>query len=283
MKTNIGVHVSIAGGLSKAVERAAALGCSAFQIFCRSPRSWAVNELDAAEVERFRSLRAEHGIGTVAVHTTYLINLASIDDKLRRRSIELFKWEMRSAEAIGADFLVTHMGSAKGGDREEAVARVEEAVSEVAGEGLGRSTTLLLENTAGAGQTIGSHLSEVGRVARVAEEAGMPAGLCFDTCHGFAAGLPMRAAGEAKELVRFIDDAVGIERLRLVHLNDSKGDWSSNLDRHEHIGRGSIKRAFLKAFLTDPAIRALPLILETPKDNEDDDVRNLKAAEGLRR
>jgi len=283
MEMNIGVHVSIAGGVSKAVERASELGCTSMQIFCRSPRSWGVKDIEEAEVERFRELRAERGISTVVVHTTYLINLASPDDALRRRSIELFKWEVRAAESIGADFIVTHMGSSTGEAHAPALSRVGDAIRETADEGLGRTTTLLLENTAGSGHTIGARLEDVSDVIGVARASGIDAGLCFDTCHGFASGLQMKAAADAASVVAAIEERAGAGSLRVVHLNDSKGECGSRLDRHEHIGEGRIGRAFFKAFLNRPEISGLPLILETPKKSELDDRRNLKTVAGFRR
>ncbi|MBE9527627.1 MAG: deoxyribonuclease IV, partial [Proteobacteria bacterium] len=218
----IGFHFSIAGGFSRAVDRAEELGCNAVQIFGRNPRSWALKPIKAGEVDRFKARRAEAGILTVAVHTTYLINLSSPKDEIFSKSIKLFCDELAIAESLGADYLVTHLGSSTGAGKEVAFGRIEEAVKAVAEAGLGRSTMILFENSAGSGATIGCALDEIGRAIKLATKAGLETGLCFDTCHGFAAGYSLHEPGGMDALVKVIKKEVGMKRLRLIHLNDSK-------------------------------------------------------------
>ena len=279
----LGVHTSIAGGLSRAVDRAVELGCGAMQIFCRNPRSWAFTEPDPAEVELFRKKREGAGLAPVAVHASYLINLSSPDDELFARSLGLFKRELALADAIGADFMVTHMGSSKGRGVGFALARLHEALGEVAASGLGKGAMILLENTAGGGDTVGARLADIGGVIEEARAMGLALGLCFDTCHGFAAGYPMGSAADAARLAGTMEREAGPGSLRLIHLNDSKGGPCSGVDRHEHIGRGGIGPGFFRALVNLPALRDVPLILETPKKTAGDDAVNLAAVRELRR
>jgi len=246
------------------------------QIFGRNPRSWGYSPVEAAEAALFREKRAEASIWPVAVHTTYLINLCSPSDELFEKSIALFRGEISIAADLGADYLVTHLGSPGALGGEYAMERVVEALEKAAG-GPSGPVEILLENTSGAGAGFGADLGEIGRVIDGAARAGLKAGLCFDTCHGFAAGYPFGAKKDADALVRIIDGSVGLEKLKLIHLNDSKGEAGSRLDRHEHIGRGRIGSKGLANFLNHPEIKGIPLILETPKKTPDDDPGNLRA------
>lgn len=277
----VGVHTSIAGGLALSVDRAVELGCGAMQIFGRNPRSWAFSPVDPAELSLFRQCRAASGLWPVVIHTTYLINLSTPDETNYRKSKDLFTNELASAEALGADYLVTHLGSPHGSGPEFAAGRVAEALASVAAEGLGKRTTVLFENTAGAGTSFGSDLASLGALVEKASGFGLSCGVCFDTCHGFAAGYPMSTESDIKDLVRRMDGEVGLEAVKVIHLNDSKGAAGSHLDRHEHIGEGRIGLKAFRWLLTDPGIRGIPLILETPKKTPDDDIRNLSIVRGL--
>jgi len=280
----IGFHVSIAGGVCSSIERTVELGCDAMQIFAANPRGWAFAPRTEEETRHFRELRAEAGIGVLAVHTTYLINLASPDPVVFKKSVELFGKLLCEARALGAEFLVTHLGSPRKRDAEYAARRVVEALGRACGprrKRRGHDTLILLENTSGAGTGFGGSIEEIGAVMDAALEIGIETGLCFDTCHAFAAGYRMSDAGDAEETVAAIDAGVGLERLGLVHLNDSKGECAGRLDRHEHIGRGRIGMKGLRAFLSRPGIKGVPIILETPQDADGDEQSNLKAARRL--
>ncbi|WKZ32298.1 MAG: deoxyribonuclease IV [Thermodesulfobacteriota bacterium] len=271
----LGVHVSIAGGVSKSIERARRLGCDAMQIFGRNPRSWIYTPLPEAEARLFRALRKEAGLFPVVVHTNYLINLTAPDDAIFHKSIDMFKKELGIAEAIGADYLVTHLGSPQDMGPAFALKRVSLALMEVAGSGLGRTTRVLLENTSGSGSGFGSRLDDIGRIIRGAKENGLDAGLCFDTCHAFAAGYSYSTAKEADSLAKRIEAEAGRGSLRVIHLNDSRGGLGSKLDRHADIGKGAIGSESFRHFLNHPKIKKVPMILETPKDSDEDDLRNL--------
>ncbi len=272
----LGVHTSIAGGISASIDRALELGCDALQIFGRNPRSWGFRPLSRDEIALFRSKRLKADIWPVVIHTTYLINLCTPDTANFDKSLYLFKNEIHTAEELGADYLVTHLGSPQEMGLDFAITRINEALKDVYKSGLGKKTMILLENTAGGGYGFGSAFSEIGDIIDNAEEAGLKAGLCFDTCHAFVAGYPMRTPEEASELVRTIDKEAGLKRLKLIHLNDSKAGLNSRLDRHEHIGEGKIGLIGFKAFLNNPKIKPIPLILETPKKSGKDDSKNLK-------
>lgn len=272
----IGFHFSISGGFSASIDRAVALGCDAMQIFPGNPRGWAHGKVSEGEANAFRLRREAAGIRFVAVHTAYLINLSSPDNAAYDKSIGLFTAELEVAEQLGADCLVTHLGSPLTEGHDFAAERVSGALSLIGASGLGRKTMILLENTSGAGTGFGGALNAIGGIIRRVEAAyGLKTGLCFDTCHGFAAGYPLADEDDGAALVKTIDKEAGLKYLKLIHLNDSKGACGSHLDRHEHIGSGRIGLEPLKAFLTHPRIRALPLIMETPKDTESDDSVNL--------
>ncbi len=273
----LGVHTSIAGGISNSIDRIEELGCDAMQIFARNPRSWSSRPIPRNEVDLFRAKRLKAGIWPVAIHTTYLINLCAPDPDIFDKSVGLFKAELRTAEELGADYLVTHLGSPFDMGADFALKRIGSALKEARESGLGKKTMILLENTAGSGYGFGSDLKDVGRIMDDAALFGLDTGLCLDTCHAFAAGYPMSCASEAALLIKTVDGEAGLKRLKLIHLNDSKGGLNSRLDRHEHIGEGKIGLIGFKAFLGNPMIRQIPLILETPKKSEKDDPRNLRA------
>lgn len=277
----LGVHTSIAGGLYRSVERAEALGCSCMQIFGRNPRSWIYKPLPAHEAALFKAARKKAGLWPVAVHTNYLINLSSPDDDIYYKSIDIFKKELGIAEAIGADYLVTHIGSPQDMGADFAVRRVGQAMRDAGKSGLNPRTMILLENTSGAGYGFGSSLKDIGRIIEGAGEDGLEIGLCLDTCHAFTAGYSYSNPEEVKAFLKRIDSEAGIENLKLIHLNDSKGAFNSNLDRHEHIGRGRIGIEAFRLLLNHPKIKKIPMILETPKKTEEDDPMNLATVRKL--
>ncbi len=277
----LGFHFSIAGGFSRAIDKAEELGCDAVQIFGRNPRSWALKPVSTEEVERFKARRKEAGIKTVAVHTTYLINLSSPKDDIFDKSIKLFCDELAIAESLGADYLVTHLGSSTGAGAEVAFKRIEAAVEAVAKAGLGSITTILFENSAGSGATIGCSLIEIGKAIKLAETAGLSTGLCFDTCHGFAAGYSLHEESGMDSLVKVIKKEIGMKRLKLIHLNDSKTDFNSRVDRHANLGDGFIGIEGLGRFFSRASFRKIPVILETPQKAPGDEEKNLLAAKAL--
>ncbi|HEX8948143.1 MAG TPA: deoxyribonuclease IV [Dissulfurispiraceae bacterium] len=275
----LGVHTSIAGGIELSLERARALGCTTMQIFSHNPRQWLVNDIPRESLERFRKLREEYDISPIFVHTSYLINLASAEREIAGKSIRLLIREMDLADALGADYVVLHTGSASHDAPEEGRRRAVEALEKVSGEKRWK-TRLLLENTAGERGDITSRIADLAEVVAKVESP-LIAGVCIDTCHAFAAGYDLSGAQGASVLLGEIERSLGQGSVKLIHLNDSKKGLNSHVDRHEHIGSGGIGKAGLESFIHHPACKSIPLILETPKKSEEDDPRNLKIVRGL--
>lgn len=269
----LGVHVSIAGGVEEAVVRGRELGCTALQIFSRNPRSWDSAILADSSAIGFRKRIEAADIDPVVVHTPYLLNLASGNDDLYRRSIMSLAWDVQRAEQLGARFLVTHIGSAGENSKAFALKRVRFALREVLKKPA--AISILLENGSGARNSLGSRFEELAAIiAGTGKNARL--GVCFDTCHGFAAGYDLRSPQAVAMLAEEISKTIGLKRLSLLHLNDGKGSLGSHLDRHEHIGKGKIGIQGFKNLLGHPCFRGLPLILETPKDSPDADRKNLR-------
>lgn len=274
MVRRIGVHTSIAGGLHHSLERAKALGCNTLQIFSHNPRGWAVKSISGEEVMRFQSLRSHLHMTPLYIHTSYLINIASGNRDVRKMSLDLLAIEMDRADAIGAEYVILHPGSASGDDEGVARKRAIAALKEVAM--LSRwKAGLLIENTAGERGDISSRMVDLSDLLD-AMKGSLIAGVCFDTCHAFAAGYDVGSEEGVQHISEEIERYIGLDKVKLVHLNDSKGDLGSGVDRHEHIGRGKIGARGLRQFLNHASFRSIPLILETPKKNEADDYENLK-------
>ncbi len=273
MERRIGVHVSIAGGIDKGLERARELGCSTVQLFSHNPRGWGIGSRDSLEIARFKTLKKEFDIQPVFIHTSYLINLASIKQDLLKKSVDMIRAELDIADAINADYVVLHTGSASGDLPAVARARAVEALKQVAEQGRWQAG-LLLENTAGERGDITSRIAEIAGIMEKVP-AGLIAGLCLDTCHAFSAGYDIATERGIENLVAELAQYIAKDHLRLIHLNDAKKPMGSGVDRHEHIGDGMIGRIGLKKFLHHPFFLNIPLILETPKISDEDDRRNL--------
>jgi deoxyribonuclease-4 len=275
----IGVHTSIAGGISCSLERARELGATTLQIFSHNPRGWAVKKRDPKDIKAFKKLRRLYNICPVVIHTSYLINLATKESGLVKRSVEMMVQEMHIADEIGAEYVVLHTGSAAGDRPAAARKRAVDRLNEVAGRGTWKAG-LLLENTAGERGDITSRIEDL---AEITEQVPGPLikGVCIDTCHAFAAGYDLRSENSVDVLSREIKSSLGKNRLRLIHLNDAKGRVGSGKDRHEHIGRGKIGKKGFRIFLNHPFFLQVPIILETPKKTERDDRQNLKKVRSL--
>jgi len=276
----LGFHVSIAGSIDRAVDRAAEMGCNTFQIFTRNPRGWRFKALDQGEAERFARRVGERGIEPVFGHMPYLPNLASPREEVYEKSVESLTAELGRCARLGIPYLVTHLGSHLGAGPAVGLRRIVEAVNRSFSEA-GGAAMLLLENTAGARNSVGSTFEDLRYIVERVENSDR-VGVCFDTCHGFAAGYDLRTPGAVEGTVREIGESLGLDRLRLVHLNDSKGDLGSGVDRHEHIGMGRIGEEGFRGILRS-GLGRLPLILETPVDRRRRDVENLEKVRELAR
>ncbi len=262
--TLLGAHMSIAGGLPTAIERATATGCQALQIFTKSVGRWRARPLAPEEVREFRRRVRESELAAVVAHASYLINLASVNPALRQRSTEALGEELERAESLGLDALVVHPGSHTTGEVDECLTLVSDAVRTILASQRRGRTRLLLENTAGQGtnlghrfEQLGTILHRVGRTRRV--------GVCLDTCHLVAAGYELASPEGYRRTFDQFDATVGIDRLGALHLNDSKRPRGSRVDRHEHIGDGYVGLAGFRRLVNDGRFDALPMILETPK------------------
>jgi len=290
----IGIHTSIAGDISHALESAHNLGCNALQIFSASPRMWPrggtrIGEADAA---RFRARRAELRLGPLVIHANYLINLASPDPVMRTRSIQAFHDELVRATALGADFLVVHPGCGTGNNPARAISDAAQALRQAA-RGIRFGTgpfhelhrgglRILIENTSGMGTAIGSRFEELRAILDGVPD--LPVGVCLDTAHAYAAGYDIRSESGLRQTIAALDRIIGLERVALVHANDLKTPFGSRVDRHAHIGRGTIGLDAFRRILRHPRLSAALLeglpgrafILEIPIDVHGDDRRNVR-------
>jgi deoxyribonuclease-4 len=270
-----GAHVSAAGGISKAIDRIEAVGGDAVQVFTQSPRMWKPTAHAPEELERFRARRREAGVGAVACHALYLVNLASGDEEIRTKSLYALRATMETARGVGAEAVVFHVGSHLGYGFDEAVAVVAQALRELL-ELTTDDLWLCLENAAGAGGTIGRTVAELATLCDAVD--GHPRlGVCLDSCHWWASGIDVGDTDALDAAVRDLDELMGLGRLRLLHVNDSKTPLGSNRDRHELVGRGLIGNG-LATFLGHPAFESLPAIVETWEDKgaDTEDIRILR-------
>lgn len=270
----IGVHVSIAGYIYQSIERARALGCNTMQIFSRDPRQWRRGRLTLEDIEEFKRRRAQSGITPVFVHVPYLINLASPYSVLYKDSIKAYIEDIKEAEALAIEYVVTHMGSHKKSGEKIGLKRITSALNKILERTKKSPVKLLLENTSGSGSCLGYTFEHSRRIIDGVEQKNR-VGICFDTCHGYAAGYDLATEEGYKNTLGQLDKIVGLERLKLIHLNDTKDALGSRRDRHEHIGKGKIGTEGFRRLLGDQRLREAAFILETPKDSEGADKANL--------
>jgi len=263
----IGAHMSVAGGLELGIERALKLRTRAIQIFTKNASRWSARALEDEQVLAFRSAWEASGLAPVVAHDSYLINLASPDPFLRRRSIDAFADELRRAEALGVRYLVAHPGAHMGSGVAAGCDRVAESLARARRIAPARSVIVLLEAVAGQGTTLGRRFEELARIRDQLERRDL-VGICFDTCHVHAAGYDLVTERGCEETFEEFDAALGLESLRLFHVNDSKNERGSRVDRHEHLGRGRLGPEPFARIMRDPRFRAVPKILETPKGKD---------------
>jgi deoxyribonuclease-4 len=272
----IGIHTSTAGALSNAAQKAIELGANTFQIFSSSPRMWRYPPLRIPEIAALRDLRQQHDLHPLVIHDNYLINLASRDPEIRTKSIRAYREEVTRAVAIGAEYLVAHPGSYRDQSIADAIYSLADGVAEAVDGVEHGGLTLLIENTAGQGAALGSKFEELAKMRELLlPRLRFPVGYCIDTCHSLAAGYDLASAGGLAETVARLDDVLGLDRIPVIHANDSKGALGSHLDRHANIGEGAIGEDGFRRILHHRALQEKAFILETPIDNEGDDRRNV--------
>lgn len=275
----LGVQVSIQGGVDKAPLRAEELDCNAFQCFSRNPREWRRPKLDREEVSLFKRGIKEKAMCPVVIHAPYTCNLASPDKHLFKNSMRAFIKDVKDANVLGAHYFVFHMGSHSKTSELEGLERIARALKKTL-QKVNTKTVLLMENTSGNGSWLGYKFWQHSFILKELKWSNK-IGVCIDTCHCYAAGYDVASKEGLKKMFTEIDKYVGIERLKLVHLNDSMDPLDSRKDRHQHIGDGHIGREGFRNILRHPIIRNLPLILETPKKSIEDDLKNLETVRRL--
>jgi deoxyribonuclease-4 len=263
-----GAHMSIAGGYHRALLAAQAYDCDAVQLFTKSSNQWRAKELTDAEVGAFHDTLQQTRLRLLLAHDSYLINLASPDETLYRRSVEAFVVEVQRAERLGLTYLVTHPGAHVGSGEEAGLQRVADALDEVHRRCPGYRVRILLETTAGQGSCLGSRFEHLARILELVAEPDR-LGVCLDTCHVFAAGYGLAPKAAYQATMRAFDRLIGLDRLRAFHVNDSAKPQGSRVDRHAHIGRGYLGLEPFRLLVNDPRFRDRPMVLETPKENQD--------------
>lgn len=268
-----GLHVSIAGGLHLSLQRASALGCTTMQIFSHNPRGWKAAEISGEEAREFRLLRTQLDISPVIIHTSYLLNVASPKEELREKSLAMLRHEMQRADLLGADYIVLHTGTAHD---DEGLQRAASAIRKAIASADEFSAGLLLENTSGKRGDTTSAIGDLARLLQMCE--GSAAGVCIDSCHAYAAGYDLATVEGLRLLTSEVRTLLPAGAVRLLHLNDSKGAMGSGTDRHEHIGQGNIGAEGLRGFVRAAEFSNAAIILETPRESDEDDLRNLAEA-----
>jgi deoxyribonuclease IV len=276
----IGAHVSIAGGLVHAVERGVERESDAIQIFHQSSRAWRPNVYSETDVAAFRDALAASRVQSVAIHAVYLINCASGEDEVRSKSLTALKSALALGDRIGAVGVVLHPGAQKGRDYDESLRAVGAALRETLDET--EACPILLEDTAGAGGTLGRDFDELARIIELAGE-GDRLGLCLDCCHMLASGFEVRRRDALAGVVDELDAKIGLDRLKALHINDSKMPLGSNRDRHATLGDGELGARGLRVFLSEPRFEGLPALLETGSDGRGPDLEQVRIAKRLRR
>ncbi len=276
----VGCHVSISGGVDKAVQNALERECTSFQIFTRNPRGWRAKKLESDEISRYKSSLEDSEIKSsdTCAHMPYLPNLASTKPEGHAKSTDTLADEVDRCGRLGIPYLVTHLGSHLGAGREAGIGQLAKAYARAAD--VDNDVVILLENTAGQKNSVGSEFAELGKILSKLKPR-KRFGVCIDTCHLFAAGYDLRSQKTVRETFSKFDEEVGYENLKILHLNDSKGGLGSNLDRHYHIGLGSIGRDGMRAIVQLISKKSIPIILETPADETRDDLENIRTVRDM--
>jgi deoxyribonuclease-4 len=277
----LGVQVSGEGKLFEAFERVHKLGCNIMQIFSRNPQRWREDFLKPEDIEEFKARQSKFKIKPPFIHIPYLINLASPNPRLYEASIEAYIEDILEAHLLQVDYIVTHMGSHKETSEEAGIRRLTEALNTILVKTQGVKVGILLENTAGSGSWLGYKFSHQKKIISGLSHKER-VGLCLDTAHAYLAGYDISTKDGLEKTLDEIDKMVGIDMIKLIHLNDAKGELGSKHDRHDHIGKGKIGLEGMKRIINHPRLRSLPFILETPKDSEEDDKMNLRTVRKLR-
>ena len=274
-----GFHISIAGGFSRIIERAEVRGCETIQFFSRNPRGWKYSPLNKKEVEAFRTSTQSSHLSPIFLHLPYLPNIASSKSKFYKRSIRSIATDLQRAERLGAHYLISHIGHRLEASEEQAIEAVSQGIDQ-AFEKVKNAVILLLENTAGQGTEIGYSFDQIKKIIDGVSDRER-VGVCLDTAHSFGAGYDLSNKDGIERTLEAFDQALGLKRLHLLHLNDSKTALGSRKDRHWHIGEGHIGREGFRYLVNHPLLSHLPGIMETPRKDTVEDLKNMKVIRSL--
>ena len=270
----LGAHMSIAGGVEKSILRGEKIGCRTIQIFTKSTNQWKAKTLSREESETFKNLYKKSSVNPICAHTSYLINLASPEKDMYKKSVQSIQMEIDRCGLLNIPFLVLHPGSTKGKEVSYGIGRISDALNEVYSKNTERNVMICIETTAGQGNNIGYRFEHI---KEIIERTEFQIGVCLDTCHIFAAGYDIRNKKTYTQTLKEFDKIIGIDKLKIIHLNDSKKELGSRKDRHEHIGKGFIGLQAFRLLMKDKKLKKIPKILETPKGPDmKEDIENMK-------
>ncbi|MFB6242029.1 MAG: deoxyribonuclease IV [Candidatus Nanosalina sp.] len=279
MTFRIGAHVSISGGMEKAVEREKEEGGNCGQIFAGSPRTWSVSKYEEEDGEKFMEAREREDQNPYVIHSTYLVNLATPKDDLFQKSLDCLQAELDAAGTLGVEYVVFHPGAHTGSGRENGIERIAEGIDDL---DIPENVTLLLENTAGKGTTLGKSMGELRQMMEECNTDNDRIGVCIDTCHAHAAGYDLKTEEGFNDFLQEIEEDLGLEAVKVIHLNDSKDERGSEKDNHQDIGYGNIGEEGFRNVVNAEEFEDLPMILETPQDKRENYRENLEKILELR-
>lgn len=280
MELSIGAHVSISGGVEKAVERQDEIGGNCGQIFAGSPRTWSVSEYSEEEGENFKEARDTEGQNPYVIHSTYLVNLATPKEDLFEKSLECLQAELNAADALEIEYVVFHPGAHTGSGRDTGIERIADGIDRL---NIPDGVKLLLENTAGKGTTLGRSFGELRQMIEKTSTPDLKLGVCIDTCHAHAAGYELREGKGFQDMIQEIKEDLGVGKVKVIHLNDSKDEKGTEKDNHEHIGEGNIGDEGFMNVLNCEEFEDKPMILETPTGDGKGYAENLEKILDLRK
>ena len=273
--------MSISGGMYRAFERAALTGCTTMQVFTKNNNRWEARPYTPGDIEQYRLARAGSPVAPVLAHAAYLINLCAVDGEVLRKSRTALRDELGRCEALGISGLILHPGSHVGAGEKDGIKRIAESLNLAHADTPGYRTRSILETTAGQGSAIGYRFEQLGGIIDLVDEKDR-VGVCFDTCHVFAAGYDISTEGGWEETIGAFDDVIGLRRLSAIHVNDSRKERGSRVDRHDHIGKGKIGLPGFRMLMNDPRMENVPKILETEKsDDMHEDIENMNVLRSL--
>jgi len=276
----LGAHVSTSGGVDKAPANGARIGCEAIQVFTKNQRQWKAKSLSKPEIENYRGEIEKSTIQLAVSHDSYLINLASPEDDILKRSREAFEDEVERCEQLGILYLIFHPGSHVGSGEKAGLRSIADSINNTLDKKPGYITQLLLETTAGQGTNLGYTFEQLAEILEIVKEKDR-VGICVDSCHIFAAGYEIRTAEKYRSTMKQLEQVIGLKKVKAFHLNDSKNPLGSKVDRHEHIGQGQIGIEAFRLMVNDERFQGIPMVLETPGE-EEDFIRNLQLLKSLR-